>query len=78
MGDVAHGKQIFGANCSACHGATGIEGGAGPTLKNEKSRKNYAQAVAWIKDPQAPMPKLYPGTISAKDVADVAAYVESL
>jgi len=77
-GDAAHGKTVFASKCAACHGATGTEGGAGPSLKNEKSRKNYAQAVAWIKEPLSPMPKLYPDQISAKDVADVAAYVEGL
>ncbi|GAC1419450.1 MAG: hypothetical protein NVSMB64_28810 [Candidatus Velthaea sp.] len=77
-GDVAHGKQIFAANCASCHGASGTEGGVGPSLKNEKSRKNTAAAIAWIKNPQPPMPKLYPATISEKDVADVAAFVESL
>jgi ubiquinol-cytochrome c reductase cytochrome c subunit len=78
QGDAAHGKSVFAANCASCHGAIGTEGGVGPTLKNEKSRKNYAQTVAWIRDPQPPMPKLFPDTISAKDVADVAAYVQSL
>jgi mono/diheme cytochrome c family protein len=77
-GDVAHGKTLYAANCAGCHGATGTEGGVGPSLKGEKSRKNQAAAVAWIKDPKAPMPKLYPSPLSAKDVADVAAYVESL
>jgi len=47
-------------------------------LKGEKSRKDYAAAVAWIKDPKPPMPKLYPAPLSESDVADVAAYVESL
>ena len=61
-----------------CHGATGTEGGAGPSLKNEKSRKNFGQAVAWIKDPQPPMPKLFPSPLSEKDVDDVATYVEGL
>jgi mono/diheme cytochrome c family protein len=69
---------IFGQNCSSCHGAGGAGGGIGPKLIGEKSRKNYAAAVAWIKNPQAPMPKLYPSTLSESDVADVAAYVESL
>ena len=77
-GDAAHGKAIFTANCASCHGQTGTEGGIGPPLKNEKSRKNYAQTVAWIKNPQPPMPKLYPGTLNEKDVDDVAAYVQSL
>ena len=77
-GDAAHGKQIFAANCASCHGAAGTEGGVGPSLKNEKSRKNTAAAIAWIKNPQPPMPKLYPSPLSAKDVADVAAFVETL
>jgi mono/diheme cytochrome c family protein len=77
-GDGVHGKSIFGAKCAACHGATGTEGGVGPSLKNEKSRKNYDQTVAWIKNPEQPMPKLYPAEISAKDVDDVAAFVQSL
>lgn len=77
-GDAAAGKEVFTRNCSACHGATGTEGGVGPSLKNEKTRKNYAQAVAWIKNPQPPMPKLYPATLSEKDVDDAAAYVQSL
>jgi len=78
QGDAAHGKQLFDTNCATCHGAGGAGGGVGPTLKNEKSRKNYAQTVAWIKNPQPPMPKLYPGTLSEKDVEDAAAYVQTL
>lgn len=78
QGDPARGKTIFSANCASCHGATGTEGGVGPSLKNEKSKKNYDQTVAWIKNPQAPMPKLYPSPLSEKDVDDAAAYVQSL
>jgi mono/diheme cytochrome c family protein len=77
-GDPAHGAAIFGANCASCHGANGVGGGIGPALKGEKVRKNTSAAIAWIKNPQPPMPKLYPSPLSDKDVADVAAYVESL
>jgi len=77
-GDAAHGKQIFTQNCAVCHGATGTEGGVGPSLKGEKARKDTAAAVAWIKNPAPPMSKLYPSPLDEKDVADVAAYVESL
>lgn len=77
-GDAANGKKLYAANCAPCHGATGTEGGVGPSLKGEKAKKDQAAAVAWIKDPKAPMPKLYPSPLSAKDVDDVAAYVESL
>jgi mono/diheme cytochrome c family protein len=77
-GDAKHGKEIFGSNCASCHGATGTEGGVGPSLKNEKSRKNTDKTIAWIKNPQPPMPKLWPSPLSDKDVADVAAFVQSL
>jgi mono/diheme cytochrome c family protein len=75
---VAKGQAIFAANCKACHGEAGAGGGVGPSLKGEKGRKDTAAAIAWIKNPQAPMPKLYPSPLSEKDVDNVAAYVESL
>jgi ubiquinol-cytochrome c reductase cytochrome c subunit len=76
-GDPVHGRQIYGANCAACHGATG-GGGVGPNLHGEGTRKDTAAAIAWIKHPKLPMPTLYPDPLSEKDVEDVAAYVESL
>ena len=77
-GDPGRGKTIFTNNCSTCHGATGTEGGVGPSLKNEKSRKDFAATAAWIKNPQPPMPKLFPGTLNEKEVADVAAFIQTL
>jgi len=77
-GDVAHGKSIFTDKCVMCHGVNGVGGGVGPSLKNEKTRKNLAQAIAWIKNPRSPMPKYYPKDLDAKGVADVAAFVETL
>jgi mono/diheme cytochrome c family protein len=77
-GNAAAGKKIFSANCSACHGATGAEGGVGPSLKNETSRKKFPAIVAWIKNPTPPMPKLFPSPLSATDVNNVAAYVASI
>jgi mono/diheme cytochrome c family protein len=76
-GNVAHGKAIFAENCAACHGANAT-GGVGPSLIGEKSRKDLPAAIGFIKSPQAPMPALYPSKLSEQDVADVAAYVESL
>jgi mono/diheme cytochrome c family protein len=78
MGNAVHGKMIFDQNCSACHGAGGKGGGVGPSLKGERGNKDYAAAVAWIKNPKLPMPKLYPSPLKESDVEDVAAYVESL
>lgn len=78
MGDPKHGADIFKQNCASCHGTAGAGGGIGPVLKGEKQRKNYSAAIAWIENPQPPMPKLYPSTLTQSDVQDVAAYVESL
>src|SRR5579884_1431664 len=78
QGDATKGKQIFANNCSSCHGANGQGGGIGPSLVNEKSRKNFAQTVTWIENPQPPMPKLYPSPLSLRDVQNVAAYVQTL
>jgi ubiquinol-cytochrome c reductase cytochrome c subunit len=76
-GNAAHGKTLYAANCASCHGAAG-EGGIGPKLQGEKSRKNFAGVVAQIKNPAPPMPKLFPSPLSAKDVNDVAAFVGKL
>lgn len=78
LADAGHGKALFAANCAVCHGAAGVDGGVGPALKYERLHKKTAAVIAQIKNPQPPMPKLYPGTLSEKDVADVAAYVETL
>ena len=78
MGDASHGEQIFAQNCASCHGGNGVGGGVGPSLRDEKSRKGYQAAIAWIEDPKAPMPKLYPSPLSLKDVEDVAAYIQTL
>ncbi len=71
------GRQLYMQYCSSCHGAN-AQGGMGPSLQNEASRKNLAQAIAWIKNPALPMPSLYPGSLNDKDVLDIATYVESL
>ena len=74
---LEHGHALFSQYCSSCHGAAG-EGSVGPALKGEASRRDLAQAIAFIKEPIAPMPKLYPTPLSEADVADVAAFVETL
>lgn len=79
-GDAVHGKTLFSANCVQCHGVAGAgtKGGVFPVLVGERKKKNLAATIAWIKNPQPPMPKYYPGTLSGKDVVDIAAYVQAL
>ncbi|HEX3458534.1 MAG TPA: hypothetical protein VHR97_11320 [Candidatus Baltobacteraceae bacterium] len=53
-------------------------GSIGPSLHEESRRMAYGTLVSWIKDPQPPMPHLYPQILGEAQVRDVAAYVESL
>lgn len=76
-GNTGRGGQLFRNNCSVCHSTSGGTG-VGPSLDHESKRRNYAQTVALIVQPDPPMPKLYPSPLSQKDVQDVAAYVQSL
>jgi mono/diheme cytochrome c family protein len=75
--DTVHGQTIYSANCASCHGARG-EGGVGPELHGENTRKDITGTIVWIKNPISPMPTLYPKPLSEKDVDDVAAFVEKL
>lgn len=74
---TGRGAAIFTQYCMTCHGAAGV-GGAGPSLKNERARKNLRQTIVWIENPAPPMPAFYPQTLSAADVGAVAAYVNGL
>jgi mono/diheme cytochrome c family protein len=78
IGNVDDGRAIFATNCATCHGATGVEGGVGPSLRGENVRMNYDQTIVWIKHPAPPMPDLYPEFLSETEVDDVAAYVQKL
>lgn len=75
--DASRGKDLYGKNCAACHGGTG-EGGAAPALKGLSTRLDFATTVNWIENPSEKMPRLYPSTLDAQAVVDVAAYVLGL
>lgn len=75
---AARGATLFAANCAACHGSRGTTGRIGPSLKDERKRKPAEAVRAIIADPDPPMPKLYPAHLSASDVDDLTAYVETL
>ena len=72
--DIQAGHKLYSANCANCHGANG-EGGFGPSLQQIGSRLSFQQTVDFIEHPVGPMPKLYPETLSDRQVHDVAAYV---
>jgi mono/diheme cytochrome c family protein len=77
-GDSVHGKLVFDTNCATCHGAGGRSGGVGPPLIEERQRMSLEQTIVWIENPDPPMPALYPSPLSETDVADVAAFVQTI
>lgn len=76
--DVQRGQAVYEAQCAACHGQRGAGGPIGPSLQNEYARRPYRAVYAIVRNPDPPMPKLYPSRMTLKDVRDVSAYVESL
>lgn len=72
------GRSIYLAECAACHGRDGTGGQIGPQLRNEHVRRSFAQVRDAVLNPEPPMPKLFPARLSAADVRDVSAYVETL
>jgi alcohol dehydrogenase (cytochrome c) len=75
--DAAHGKTLYAQTCAGCHGAS-AEGGAGPALTGLNKRMNLEQTIKWLKNPDPPMPKLYPSPLDEQAVTDIAAYVQGL
>ena len=76
--DDGRGAQLFARNCSVCHDSSADASRIGPPLVNEGHKRTLAQIVRAIEEPDPPMPKLYPGTLSEQDVRDIAAYVKTL
>jgi mono/diheme cytochrome c family protein len=70
----SNGARLFGQVCQSCHGPDGNMI-ADHKLKNLKARLDLAATIAYIKNPKAPMPKLFPDLLDEKSVIDVATWV---
>jgi alcohol dehydrogenase (cytochrome c) len=73
-GDATAGKTVFADNCVSCHGATGHGGNGGPDLTSIPSAKNQARVISQVENGGGGMPP-FKGTLSTKQINDVAAYV---
>jgi alcohol dehydrogenase (cytochrome c) len=72
--NVASGRTLYGQVCVSCHGPDG-DMIADHRLSTLKARRDAAATISYIKDPNAPMPKLYPQLIDEQSVLDVAEYL---
>jgi thiosulfate dehydrogenase len=80
-GDVDQGSDIYGKQCAVCHGSDGagklpdFPPVWGPDAYNDGAgMNNIGRMAAFV---QHNMPKLSPGTLSAQQAYDVAAYIHS-
>ena len=72
---MAKGKDVYAANCAACHQAAGTGGGPFPALKGSKvaTTGSIAEHIAIIKNGKGIMPP-FDSQLSALDVAAVTTY----
>ncbi|NEO25652.1 MAG: c-type cytochrome [Kamptonema sp. SIO4C4] len=77
-GDINHGKQVFNANCAACHMGGGNIVNAAKTLKLsdlEKYNMDSLEAITTqVKNGKSAMPGFL-GKLDEQDIEDVATYV---
>lgn len=76
-GDAARGKEIFMKDaCYTCHGTVGEGGAMGPRIAHTGLS---AEAIKQqLREPQAQMPAYTAKIMPDAEVADVAAYLQSL
>ena len=72
--NLANGRRLYGQICMSCHGADGNMI-ADRKLQNLGQRRDLAATITYIKDPKAPMPKLFPDLINEQSVIDVANFL---
>jgi alcohol dehydrogenase (cytochrome c) len=76
--NVERGLRVYQHSCLGCHATDGT-GIRDFSLKNIKKRMTAEQLIAWIRNPRAPMPKVFPEPLDdddARDLRDLAAYLE--
>ena len=76
---VAHGEQLFKSNCAFCHGSDARGGETGPNLVRDQvvladQQGELIASVVQNGIPARGMPKF---TLSATDIADIAAWLHS-
>lgn len=74
---LAHGANVFAANCAACHGPNG-SGGIIGDVRNEEQKRTVGGTARLVMEPPRGMPRLFPNQLSAADVQAVAVYLHSL
>ena len=72
--DVGAGRRLYSQVCVACHGPEGNLV-TDHTLATAVGRQNRAATIAYIRNPKAPMPKMYPDLLNDQSIIDVTEYL---
>jgi nitric oxide reductase subunit C len=80
VADRTNRPMVFNQMCIACHSLDGQGGKVGPALDGVGDRRDRANIVQWLTDPQSVkpgtlMPKL---PLSKEDIAELAAFLSEL
>ena len=73
-GDASRGQDIFKQRCAVCHGED-LEGVVGPPLKGADFAKTWSSQPALVDKIQKTMPQDNPGSLTAAQASDVAAFI---
>lgn len=73
-GAAGQGQRLYAQVCQSCHGPDGNMI-AGKRLGGIGARQSLAATVEYIKDPKAPMPRLYPDLLDERNVMAVATWM---
>jgi mono/diheme cytochrome c family protein len=71
---AAQGQRLYGQVCQSCHGPDGNMI-ADRRLGNLAARQSLAATIDYIKNPKAPMPRLFPDLLDDADVSAVAKWI---
>lgn len=78
-GDTAAGEKAYKKNmCDACHGSAGQGGDRGAGPKIAPNPFPYEAFAIQVRRPRAVMPRYAEEFLSAKDMADIYAYMMSI
>ena len=73
-GDADRGQRLYGQVCQSCHGPDGNLI-ADHRLGGLASRRDLASTIEYLRNPKAPMPRLYPDLLDEESVKAVASWV---
>lgn len=76
VGDLAHGAQLYAANCATCHGPTAMGGDLGPTLVSKAILDHPEEYDQIVRQGRRRMPG-FQAVMKLKDQADVLAWLRS-